>query len=206
MDIVRVTEDLDPHEVLEGYRKGVFAMGYADTPLISWHLPERRGVLPLEDFHVSRSLALTLKQRRFTVTLDQAFEQVMRGCAGRGDLRAVSPEETWITPRVLEVYTELHRAGHAHSVEVWVDGELAGGTYGIHLGGAFFAESKFHRVRDMSKVALAELVRHLKEREFELLDVQYWTPHLGQFGVVELDRNAYYWRLRRALALQKSFF
>ena len=177
-------------------------MGYMDAPVFSWHLPEQRGILPLDQFHISRSLALTMKQKRFTVTFDTAFEQVMRACASRGE---EDPEETWITERIVAVYGQLHKEGHAHSVEVWVDGELAGGTYGIHLGGAFFAESKFHKVRDMSKVALASLVEHLKTRNFALLDVQYCTPHLAQFGVAEIDRNEYYWQLREALKLDRRF-
>lgn len=197
-----MTNHLDPHEVLEGYRKGIFPMGYMDAPVYSWHLPEKRGILPLEDFHASSSLTRTLKQKRFTVTFDTAFEAVMRACASRGE---EDPEETWITERFVEVYSQLHREGHAHSVEVWVDGKLAGGTYGIHIGGAFFAESKFHTVRDMSKVALASLVALLREKRFQLLDVQYWTPHLNQFGVAEVDRNEYYWRLREALKLDRTF-
>lgn len=197
-----MTEYLDPHEVLEGYRKGIFPMAYLDAPVYSWHLPERRGILPLEDFHISKSLARTLKQGQFRVSFDEAFEPVMRACASRGTDEA---EETWITDRIVEVYCELHRQGHAHSVEVWVDGQLAGGTYGIHLGGAFFAESKFHKVRDMSKVALASLVQRLRSQGFALLDVQYWTPHLDQFGVTEVDRNEYYWQLREAIRLDRSF-
>ena len=197
-----MTEYLDPHEVLEGYRKGIFPMAYMDAPVYSWHLPERRGILPLEEFHVSKSLARTLKQGQFRVSFDEAFEQVMRACASRG---TGEPDETWITDRIIEVYCELHRQGHAHSVEVWVEGELAGGTYGIHLGGAFFAESKFHKVRDMSKVALASLVERLRRQGFALLDVQYWTPHLDQFGVTEVDRNEYYWQLRKALQLDRRF-
>ncbi len=202
MDVIRVTEHLDPREVLEGYRKGIFPMGYMDAPVYSWHLPEKRGILPLEDFHASSSLTRTLKQQRFTVTFDTAFEAVMRACASRGE---DDPEETWITERFVAVYSQLHREGHAHSVEVWVDGKLAGGTYGIHIGGAFFAESKFHTVRDMSKVALASLVARLREKDFQLLDVQYWTPHLNQFGVAEIDRNEYYWKLREALKLDRTF-
>lgn len=199
MDVIRVTEHLDPHEVLEGYRKGIFPMGHEDAPVYSWHLPERRGVLPLSQFHISKSLARTLKQGRFEVTFDQAFEQVMRACAKRED------NGVWITDRFVEVYSQLQREGHAHSVEVWVDGQLAGGTYGIHIGAAFFAESKFHTVRDMSKVALASLVDQLQKQGFSLLDVQYWTPHLDQFGVVEIDRNEYYWQLREAIRTQRSF-
>ncbi len=200
MDIVRVSDYLDPDEVLEGYRKGLFPMGYANSPLISWHLPEHRGILPLNAFHASTSLRRTMRQKRFDVTFDQAFRQVMRACAERGE-----DDGIWITDRIHEVYNELFRRGYAHSVEVWVDGELAGGTYGIHLGGAFFAESKFHRVRDMSKVALASLVARLREKDFKLLDVQYWTEHLSQFGVIEIDKNQYYWRLREALRVHRDF-
>lgn len=200
MDIVRVSDYLDPDEVLEGYRKGLFPMGYANSPLISWHLPEHRGILPLDAFHASTSLRRTMRQKRFDVTFDQAFRQVMRACAERGE-----DDGVWITDRIHDVYNELFRRGYAHSVEVWVDGELAGGTYGIHLGGAFFAESKFHRVRDMSKVALASLVARLKEKDFKLLDVQYWTEHLSQFGVIEIDKNQYYWRLREALKAHRDF-
>lgn len=203
MDIIRVTDHLDPREVLEGYRKGIFPMGYSDSPVYSWHLPERRGILPLDQFHISRSLAHTLKLGRFEVTFNRAFEQVMRACQSRG--KREDSDSTWITERFIEVYGQLHREGYAHSVEVWVQGELAGGTYGVHLGSAFFAESKFHRVRDMSKVALASLVARLRERNFLLLDVQYWTPHLDQFGVTELDRNQYYGLLRKALGQQSSF-
>jgi leucyl/phenylalanyl-tRNA--protein transferase len=203
VDIIRVSDYLDPREVLEGYRKGIFPMGYSDSALISWHLPEVRGILPLDAFHASKSLARTLRQRRFEITFDQAFEDVVAACGEPRDDE--EDETTWITARVREVYTELFRAGHAHSVEVWVDGQLAGGTYGIHQGSAFFAESKFHRQRDMSKVALAGLVEHLRERNFSLLDVQYWTPHLAQFGVIEIDRNQYYWRLREALRQERRF-
>ncbi len=197
MDIVRVSDYLNPDEVLDGYRKGIFPMGYPDSPVITWHLPERRGILPLQHVHVSRSLQRTLRQGRFEIRFDTAFAAVMDACAERG--LSDDPDATWITPRIKEVYSELHRNGHAHSVEVWRAGQLVGGTYGVHLGAAFFAESKFHRERDMSKVALVHLAQHLRDRGFRLLDVQYWTPHLDQFGVVEVDRNEYYWRLREAL-------
>lgn len=196
-----MSEYLDVEEVLEGYRRGVFPMGYADAPVISWHLPERRGILPLEGFHVSRSLERVLKAGKYRVSVNEDFRGVMEGCS-RAE---TGPEHTWITGKIMEVYEELHRRGRAHSVEIWVDGELAGGTYGVHIGAAFFAESKFHRVRDMSKVALAELVKRLREREFQLLDVQYWTEHLSQFGVVEVDRNEYYRRLREAVKGKAEF-
>ena len=124
------------------------ALADPDEPgIFTWHRPRRRAVLPLHAFHLSHSLARTIRQGRFTVTYNQHFQGVMRACAARPDV--------WITEPLIEAYTTLHRAGKAHSVEVWIDGQLAGGVYGVHLGGAFFAESKFHAVRDMSKVALA---------------------------------------------------
>ncbi|MBI5085075.1 MAG: leucyl/phenylalanyl-tRNA--protein transferase [Acidobacteria bacterium] len=197
LDIVKVSAMLDPEQVEAGYRQGLFPMGDEGSRVFTWHRPRLRGVLPLENFHLSRSLARTLRNGRFEVTVDRAFEAVMDGCAARNDV--------WITAGVKRAYGQLHRAGKAHSVEVWVDGLLAGGTYGVHLGGAFFAESKFHRVRDMSKVALAHLVMRLKERGFALLDVQYWTPHLAQFGVVEIPAAAYRQRLKAALARDCRF-
>ena len=133
----------------------------------------------------------------FTVTYDQAFTDVMRGCANR--------RPTWISGEFLRGYTALHRLGEAHSVEVWHQGRLAGGTYGVHLGGAFFAESKFHTVTDASKVALAKLVERLNERGFALLEVQYLTEHLAQFGVVEIPHAEYMRRLEAALKLKCDF-
>ncbi|MDX2269291.1 MAG: leucyl/phenylalanyl-tRNA--protein transferase [Bryobacter sp.] len=203
MDIVRVSDSLDPDEVLAGYAKGIFPMAYADAPVFSWHLPERRGVLPLDKFHISRSLARRLNKADFEIAFDRDFAGVVKECATRGGQRA--GHDSWITPRLAEVYQELHRRGQAHSVEVWREGRLVGGTYGIHLGAAFFAESKFHRETDMSKVALWALVERLRQSGFLLLDVQYWTPHLDQFGVEEIDRNTYYWRLRRALSKAVPF-
>lgn len=197
LDIVKVSAMLDAEQVEAGYRQGLFPMGHEGGRVFTWHRPRLRGVLPLEEFHISRSLARTLRGGQYEVTVDRDFTAVVDGCAAR--------EDVWITAGVKRTYTELHRAGKAHSVEVWVDGRLAGGTYGAHLGGAFFAESKFHVVRDMSKVALAHLVLRLKERGFALLDVQYWTPHLAQFGVVELPAAEYRRRLKEALALNCRF-
>lgn len=165
--------------------------------LFTWHRPSRRAILPLDGFHVSRSLARTLKQRKFEITFNRDFLGVMRGCAER--------ESTWITNDFLAVYGELHRRGQAHSVEVWVEGELAGGTYGVQSGGAFFAESKFHRRTDMSKVALHALVERLRERRFELLEVQYLTDHLATLGVIEISGREYRQRLASALPLERSF-
>jgi leucyl/phenylalanyl-tRNA--protein transferase len=200
MDVQFVTKDLSADMLERNYPLGLFPMANPGYDLITWHRPRRRAVLPLDGFHVSRSLARTLRQAHFHVTFDAAFEQVMLACADR-------PAEhgTWIDSRILDAYGELYRRGKAHSVEIWVDGSLAGGVYGVQLGGAFFAESKFHRVRDMSKVALAQLVFRLRERGFALLEVQYVTAHLEQFGAVEIPNRQYERQLAAALALDCRF-
>jgi leucyl/phenylalanyl-tRNA--protein transferase len=180
--------------VEEGYRLGVFPMGELGRRIITWHCPDPRAIIPLDAFHVTRSLARTLHRGQFEVTYDRDFAGVMAGCADRPD--------TWITADVQRVYGDLHRIGKAHSVEVWIEGRLAGGVYGVHLGGAFFAESKFHRVADMSKVALVHLARRLTERGFRLLEVQYWTPHLDQFGAMEISHKKYMELLRMAVQME----
>lgn len=183
--------------VLDGYRRGMFPMGYPGRKIISWHHPNVRAVLPLDALHVSRSLERTLRKAQFEVTFNKAFPDVMKGCASR--------QSTWITRDIFRVYAELHAMDKAHSVEVWVDGQLAGGLYGVQIGGAFFAESKFHRVTDMSKVALVSLARRLKERGFRLLEVQYLTEHLSQFGVMEVPDAEYQQMLAQALAAECVF-
>lgn len=198
MDLCAVTHEVNGEMILRSYRRGIFPMGNAG--LITWHRPPRRALIPLDSFHVSRSLARTIRLARFRVTYDHAFESVMRACADRPD-----DDGTWITEPIVHAYCDLHRRGSAHSVEVWVDNALAGGVYGVHIGGAFFAESKFHRVRDMSKVALAHLAWRLRERGFALLEVQYLTEHLARFGTVEISGSAYRRILERALLLDCSF-
>lgn len=197
MEIVRITRGLDPASVLEGYRKAIFPMGYPGRPEITWHRPPKRAILPLDKLHVSRSLARTMKKGAFRVTFDSAFDDVMRACADR--------DSTWITADIFRTYHRLHELGHAHSVEVWVEDRLAGGLYGIHIGGAFFAESKFHRVTDMSKVALVSLVHRMRERGLALLEVQYLTAHLSQFGVAEVPHTEYLKLLDAALRLRCDF-
>jgi leucyl/phenylalanyl-tRNA--protein transferase len=194
-DLVGVSRDLDVRAVLEGYTRGCFPMG--GQRVITWHCPRTRAILPLDRFHVSRSLRRTLNRGGFEVTFDTAFRQVMLGCADR--------DETWIDQRILRVYTELHQSGQAHSCEVWVDGGLAGGVYGVQIGGAFFAESMFHRVTDMSKVALWALVSRLRDRGFALLEVQYLTPHLESLGAVEVTIEDYKERLNSAIGLDRPF-
>jgi leucyl/phenylalanyl-tRNA--protein transferase len=199
MDIRHITRNLTAAMVEEQYPRGLFPMADPRFGLVTWHRPARRAVIPLESFHVSRSLERTLRQARFEVSFNRDFDGVMAACADRGSC------ETWITPEFRSVYGDLHRAGKAHSVEVRLEGELAGGVYGVQLGGAFFAESKFHRVRDMSKVALAHLVFRLRQRGFALLEVQYVTPHLEQFGTVAIPHREYIRRLGEALKLECLF-
>ncbi len=189
---------LTPEGIELAYRHGIFPMADERSGEVLWFRPDPRAVIPLDGFHVSRSLVRTLRRGRFEVRVDTAFETVMRGCADR-------PEGSWISERFVEVYGALHRAGKAHSVEAWRDRRLVGGVYGLALGGAFMAESMFHRETDASKVALAALVGRLSERGFTVLDVQYMTPHLESLGAVEITRREYERRLERALALDRTF-
>jgi leucyl/phenylalanyl-tRNA--protein transferase len=165
---------------------------------ILWFRPDPRAIIPLDGFHVSRSLKRRLRLGGFEIRIDTDFEGVMRACGDR-------PEGTWISEEFIEVYAALHRAGKAHSVEAWREGRLAGGCYGVALGGAFMAESMFHRETDASKVALAGLVSRLRDRRFTLLDVQYVTPHLASLGAVEISRREYERRLSEALKLDCRF-
>ena len=189
---------LTPEGVELAYRHGIFPMADEQSDEVLWFRPDPRAIIPLEGLHVSRSLARTIRRAIFEIRIDTDFEGVMRGCADR-------PEGSWISERFIEVYSALHQTGKAHSVEAWSEGRLAGGTYGVALGGAFMAESMFHRVTDASKVALAALVARLRERSFTLLDVQYVTPHLESLGAVEITRREYERRLESALALPRRF-
>lgn len=181
---------IPPEVLLSAYAQGVFPM--ADRGEILWFSPEKRGLIPLDErFHLPHGLRKTLKKRPFEVRWDTAFREVMLGCADR--------EETWIDPTILESYCELHRLGHAHSVECWDDEGLQGGLYGVELPGVFFGESMFSRKTDASKIALVALVENLRSRGFQLLDTQWMTPHLRQFGGYELPRRQYHAALARAL-------
>jgi len=166
---------------------------------IGWFSPDPRGILPLESFHVPTRLARVVRSQQFQVTVNRAFEAVMRACADRPD------SGTWISEEIFQSYVALHRLGLAHSVETWQGEDLAGGLYGVHLGGAFFGESMFHRVRDASKVALVSLVDRLQRRGFRLLDTQWVTPHLEQFGAIEIPRREYLARLKKALEVNCFF-
>lgn len=183
---------IDPALLVRAYREGIFPMALDDGD-IGWFSPDPRGILPLDRFHLPSRLGRVMRQGTFAPGIDRAFEAVIRACADR-------PDGTWINDDIIASYLTLHRLGLAHSVEVWQDGALVGGLYGVHLGGAFFGESMFHRATDASKVALAWLVERLTRRGFALLDVQWVTPHLAQFGAVEVPRVEYQRLLRRALA------
>ena len=167
------------------------------TEEIGWYSPDPRGILPLEEFIVPRSLSQLIRKNGFLIKCDTAFEAVMRGCAER--------DETWISEGLIRSYVRLHELGSAHSVEAWKDGVLAGGLYGVALGGAFFGESMFSIATGSSKVCLAYLVRRLRERGFRLLDTQFVTPHLAGFGAVEIPRVRYLGLLRDAVALPVRF-
>ncbi len=187
---------IDPDLLIEGYRLGVFPMATEDDS-IEWFSPDPRAILPLETFHVPHALRRVLRRKIFQTTLDRAFPEVIQACANR--------EDTWINREIIESYIRLHELGHAHSVEAWKEGKLAGGLYGVAVGGAFFGESMFHYVTDASKVALVALVEHLRARRFVLLDTQWLTPHLQQFGAIEIPRNHYLRLLRRAVDLPRKF-
>ena len=189
---------LTPEGVLLAYRRGIFPMADERSGEVLWFRPDPRAIIPLDGFHISRSLARTLRRGLFEIRVDTDFKGVMRACADR-------PEGTWISERFVEVYSALYRAGEAHSVEAWREGRMVGGVYGLALGGAFMAESMFHRETDASKVALAALVGRLRERRFILLDVQYVTPHLESLGAVEITRGDYERRLAAALLLDCRF-
>jgi len=188
---------LTPELVLHAYAEGIFPMAErADDPDLYWVSPELRGVLPLDGFHIPRRLARTVRSDRFRVTSDGAFVDVMKACAEP----VAGRPNTWINDEIIRLYTALHAAGHAHSIECWLGETLAGGLYGVSLGGAFFGESMFSRARDASKVALVHLVARLKAGSYVLLDTQFLTKHLAQFGAVEIPRQSYLARLREALA------
>ncbi len=190
--------ELDPPLLLRAYAAGLFPMADTrDSPDIFWVEPRRRGILPLEAFHLPRSLARTLRRERFAHTVDAAFEAVIDGCAEATPGR----EQTWINHTIRAAYIRLHREGHAHSVETWDgEGRLAGGLYGVRLGAAFFGESMFSRATDASKCALAHLVARLRVGGFRLLDTQFLTAHLARFGGVEVKRSRYLALLAAALA------
>jgi leucyl/phenylalanyl-tRNA--protein transferase len=194
---------ITPQVLLKAYACGIFPMAESATdPGLFWVEPELRGVIPLDAFHVSRSLRKELARARFELRVDTAFAEVIAACAAETPTRP----KTWINHRIVRLYSGLHRLGHAHSVECWRDGELAGGLYGVRLGAAFFGESMFARQTDASKVALVHLVARLRAGGFRLLDTQFTTPHLKRFGAVDVPKARYAEMLRQAIAADADFF
>ncbi len=196
--MIRLTPDI----LLKAYAAGIFPMAEtADDPELFWVDPRWRGILPLDAFHMPRRLRRVVRQGHFTVRCDTAFEAVMRGCAEASDKRP----NTWINDEILRLYEGLFARGAAHSVECWHEGELAGGLYGVALGAAFFGESMFSRITDASKVALVHLVARLRQGGYRLLDTQFLTPHLQQFGGIEISRARYRRLLAEALRYRAVF-
>ncbi|NML73970.1 leucyl/phenylalanyl-tRNA--protein transferase [Rhizobium sp. S-51] len=181
-------QSLTPELLLRAYSIGLFPMAdAADDPEIFWVEPEMRGIIPLDEFHVSKSLLKTIRKKPFDIRFDTAFDRVVEKCAEEVDNRP----STWINLTIRDLYGALHRLGHAHSVEAWEGDELVGGLYGVSLGSAFFGESMFSRRTDASKICLVHLVERLKERGFTLLDTQFTTEHLKTFGAVDVPKEAY---------------
>lgn len=191
---------IDPALLLLAYRGGVFPMADSrDDPEIFWVEPKRRGILPLDGFRVSHSLARSLRRERFAVTCNAAFDLVLDACAAPRPAENGDGGETWISARIAASYRELHRLGHAHSIECWLDGALVGGLYGVGFERVFCGESMFSRVPDASKVALAWLVAALRIGGAELLDCQFITDHLASLGAVEIPQKRYLTMLREAI-------
>ncbi len=195
--------ELNPIWILEAYRQGIFPwpLSLDGVDLLAWFSPDPRAILELDQLHVSRRLGRRLRNGGYQVTMNQAFGQVISGCAAP---RQDEPG-TWITPELMIAYQQLHELGHAHSVEVWHQGSLVGGLYGVAVGGFFSGESMYHQHRDASKMALVYLVRHLFERGFTLLDIQQSSSHCTMMGAREISRAQYVQRLRKAVACDVSF-
>ena len=195
--LVALGGDLRPDWLLEAYRHGIFPW-YNEGDPVCWWSPDPRAVFELGGLHVPRRLGRTIRSSRFTLTVNRDFAGVIRGCADR-------EEGTWIVPDMIAAYERLHRLGHAHSVEVWSGDVLAGGLYGVAIGGFFAGESMFTRVRDASKVALVFVFERLRERRFQLFDTQFVTEHTARMGATEIPRDEYLDRLERALAVRVTF-
>ncbi|HEX7572968.1 MAG TPA: leucyl/phenylalanyl-tRNA--protein transferase [Bacteroidota bacterium] len=193
-------ERFDPAVVVSAYRSGYFPMAESRSGPISWYSPDPRAIIPLEGFNVPRSLRREMKRSACTITVDRAFDQVIRECAEER-----LPDGTWISGDIIRVYTELHSMGVTHSVETWLEGKLVGGLYGVALGGAFFGESMFSRVPSASKFALVSLVERLNARGYRLLDTQIMNEHIRQFGAVDIPRDRYLLLLSEAVPLGVGF-
>jgi leucyl/phenylalanyl-tRNA--protein transferase len=195
--------EITPQVLLKAYAVGIFPMAEsADDPGLYWIEPEVRGIIPLDRFHIPRRLRRTIAAQPYQVHIDRDFDAVIDGCAGATAERP----KTWINARIRRLYRDLFELGHCHTVETWRDGELVGGLYGVRLGAAFFGESMFSRARDASKIALAHLVARLKVGGFRLLDTQFTTAHLKQFGAIDIDKRTYQRLLDAAVAGNADFY
>jgi leucyl/phenylalanyl-tRNA--protein transferase len=195
--------EITPQVLLKAYACGIFPMAEsAEDPGLFWVEPEKRGIIPLDEFHIPRSLRKTLKRAPYEIRIDHDFGAVIDACAQETQDRP----KTWINQRIRKLYRELHAIGHCHSVECWADGELAGGLYGVRLGAAFFGESMFARRTDASKVALVHLVERLRAGGFELLDTQFTNKHLVRFGAIDVPRRKYSKMLESAVSGSADFF
>jgi leucyl/phenylalanyl-tRNA--protein transferase len=194
--------EITPDVLLKAYACGIFPMAEsADDPALYWIEPERRGIIPLDGFHVPGRLGRSVRRNPFTVVADRDFDAVIAGCGEAGPGRA----RTWINTRIRNLYRGLYDIGHCHTIEVYDGDELVGGLYGVSLGRAFFGESMFHRARDASKIALVHLVARLKAGGYKLLDTQFVTDHLKTFGAIELSRRQYHKLLAEALIGEADF-
>ena len=185
--------------LLNAYCHGYFPMGEEESDEIQWYRPDPRAIFPLDEFHISRSLLRKIKKKEYEVRINSCFETIIRLCRDR------HKEGVWITEKMLAMYTRLHSMGYAHSLEIFLNHQLAGGLYGVAIGGAFFGESMFHVQKDCSKIALCELVSRMKEKGMILLDTQFSTPHLERFGVKTIPDSDYCVLLRKAISLPVSF-
>ena len=200
--LVCVGGSLEPEWLLDAYRHGIFPWPVVrGFKKMQWWSPDPRAIFELDGFRCSRRLARTCRSGQFTVTSDRDFSGVIHGCATAGDRK----RNTWLMPPMIDAYCQLHELGHAHSVEVWHDNKLAGGTYGVAIGGLFAGESMFHYVRDASKVALYFLIEHLRERSYRLFDIQQLTPHTESLGAVEIPRADFLARLKSAISTPVDF-
>ncbi|HEU5048215.1 MAG TPA: leucyl/phenylalanyl-tRNA--protein transferase [Rickettsiales bacterium] len=196
-------DSLTPEQLLLAYANGYFPMADSrDAQELYWYAPEERGILPLEHFHIPRSLKKFMRHCDYEVTFDRVFPEVIRACA---EITSPKRKQTWINDQIIALYCELAQHGYAHSAECWHEGKLVGGLYGVSLGGAFFGESMFSRSDNASKVALVHLVERLRERNFILLDTQYINDHLLQFGAVTVTKAHYMKRLAEALKIATHF-
>ncbi|MDB6126008.1 MAG: aat [Pedosphaera sp.] len=196
--LVAIGGDLSVERLLSAYRSGIFP--WTVKP-VTWWSPDPRAIFELDNFHVSKSLAKVIRKGVFTITIDQAFREVMEGCAAP----AAGRRDTWVTKEFIEAYTALHKRGYAHSLECWRNGILVGGIYGVAIGGVFAGESMFHRESNASKIALLHLVKHLKQREFSLFDIQTLTPITSRLGGILIPREEYLRRLASAVVQSRNF-